>query len=327
MKAGWEIKKLSEVCQIRPPKKEVKEILTESDLVSFVPMKTLGINKKYFTVIENKKLSEVSSSYTYFRDNDVLLAKITPCFENGKLGIAKNLTNGVGFGSSEYIVYRALDEVNPEYLYYFLNQEEFRVKGKSQMSGAVGHKRITKEFYENSLLPIPPLPEQKAIVKILDEAFAKIDQAKANIEKNIENAKELYENWSIYEFTKYKTWTKKKWGDVCDFVRGPFGGSLKKSMFVESGYVVYEQKHAIHNHFNQLRYFIDEHKFNEMKRFEVKAGDIIMSCSGVTLGRVAVIPEGIPQGIINQALLKLTPKPEMSIDFLKLWLRSPIVSV
>lgn len=115
----------------------------------------------------------------------------------------------------------------------------------------------------------------------------------------------------------------KKWGELCVFVRGPFGGSLKKSMFKEHGYAVYEQKHAIHNHFNQLRYFIDEEKFLEMKRFEVKPGDIIMSCSGVTLGRVAVIPEGIKQGIINQALLKLTPIG-VDVHFLKNWLRSKI---
>lgn len=95
-------------------------------------------------------------------------------------------------------------------------------------------------------------------------------------------------------------------------------------MFKDNGYAVYEQKHAIHDHFNQLRYFIDENKFNEMKRFEVKPGDIIMSCSGVTLGRVAVIPDDIPRGVINQALLKLTPNKDVSVHFIKHWIRSKI---
>ena len=119
-------------------------------------------------------------------------------------------------------------------------------------------------------------------------------------------------------------WERKKWGDLCEFVRGPFGGSLKKNIFKEDGYVVYEQKHAIHDHFNQLRYFIDENKFNEMKRFELFPGDIIMSCSGVTLGRVAIVPDEIKRGIINQALLKLTPKKNVSVHFIKHWLRSSI---
>ena len=175
----------------------------------------------------------------------------------------------------------------------------------------------------NLFVPLPPLPEQQRIVSILDEAFAAIAKAKANAEQNLKNAKELFESYLQGVFENGK-WETKKWGELCDFVRGPFGGSLKKNVFKESGYVVYEQKHAIHDHFNQLRYFIDEEKFNEMKRFEVFPGDIIMSCSGVTLGRVAVVPDGIPKGIINQALLKLTPKKNVNVHFIKHWLRSSI---
>ena len=116
----WQTKPLKEACQIRPPKSEVKELLNESDLVSFVPMSCLGIDEKYFEAESTKILNEVSSSYTYFKNGDVLLAKITPCFENGKLGIAQNLTNTFGFGSSEYIVYRSKGDLIPEFIYYFL---------------------------------------------------------------------------------------------------------------------------------------------------------------------------------------------------------------
>ncbi len=167
--------------------------------------------------------------------------------------------------------------------------------------------------------------EQKKIVKILDEVFEGIGKAKENADRNLQNSRELFESYlqSVFE-NKKKDWDEKKWGDLCHFVRGPFGGSLKKSIFKENGFVVYEQKHAIHNHFNQLRYFIDEDKFNEMIRFEVKPGDIIMSCSGVTLGRVAIIPQDIKRGIINQALLKLTPNKNVFVHFLKYWLRGKI---
>lgn len=112
-----------------------------------------------------------------------------------------------------------------------------------------------------------------------------------------------------------------KLGDVCEFVRGPFGGSLKKDIFKLSGYAVYEQQHAIYNQFDEIRYFIDETKFNEMKRFELRPGDLIMSCSG-TMGKVSIVPENIKKGIINQALLKLRPKKELNNNFLKLWLQS-----
>ena len=94
----------------------------------------------------------------------MLLAKITPCFENGKLGIAKDLTNKIGFGSSEYIVFRPNSDVDPNWLYYFLNRTEFRSNGAKHMSGAVGHKRVTKEFIEDSILPLPPIVKQKKFV-------------------------------------------------------------------------------------------------------------------------------------------------------------------
>ena len=114
----------------------------------------------------------------------------------------------------------------------------------------------------------------------------------------------------------------KKLGEVCHFVRGPFGGSLKKSCFVESGYAVYEQKHAIYDQFEEVRYFINDRKFEEMKRFELLSGDLIMSCSG-TMGKVAIVPDGIQKGIINQALLKLTPSKEFKVEYLKHWIESP----
>jgi type I restriction enzyme S subunit len=119
-----------------------------------------------------------------------------------------------------------------------------------------------------------------------------------------------------------KEWEIKTLGSLCDFVRGPFGGSLKKSCFKTSGYAVYEQQHAIYDQFEDIRYFIDESKYREMKRFELLTGDLIMSCSG-TMGKVAIVPDGIPKGIINQALLKLSPRKDILAEFLKYWMNSP----
>lgn len=121
----------------------------------------------------------------------------------------------------------------------------------------------------------------------------------------------MKDNWEYVDF-----------GEICDFVRGPFGGSLKKSYFKPKGIAVYEQRHAIYDDFSEVRYFVDEKKFDEMKRFELLSGDLIMSCSG-TMGKVAIVPDGIKKGIINQALLKLTPKPVVDPRFLKLWMSSP----
>ena len=136
--------KLKDCCIIKPPKAEAKKLLNETDMVSFVPMNNLGINRKDLVLDEQKPLSQVTGSYTYFADNDVLLAKITPCFENGKLGIAKGLTNGIGFGSSEFIVFRPNKELLAEYLYYFLLRPIFREEGAAVMTGAVASSRVMK---------------------------------------------------------------------------------------------------------------------------------------------------------------------------------------
>lgn len=103
-------------------------------------------------------------------------------------------------------------------------------------------------------------------------------------------------------------WEVKSLEKVCmdgGIVRGPFGGSLKKEMFISSGYKVYEQKNAIYKNIELGQYFVDASKYREMSRFSIRAGDFIVSCSG-TIGKIYRIPERAPEGIINQALLKLT---------------------
>ena len=162
--------KLSDCTQINPPKSEVND-LDDAIEVSFMPMKDIEINNKLAIPKQKRKLKDVKSSYTYFSEGDVLLAKITPCFENGKMGIASNLLNGIGFGSSEYIVFRPNKNLKNDWLYYFLNRNSFRIAGAQNMSGAVGHKRVDKNFIENTLIPIPSLEEQEKILSTLKSLF------------------------------------------------------------------------------------------------------------------------------------------------------------
>lgn len=222
MKKGWERKPLAEVCCIRPPKSEARDKLNLNKIVSFLPMEDLGINQKFVKAVKTRTLSDVQGSYTYFAEGDVLLAKITPCFENGKLGIARELINGVGFGSSEYLVFRPSNLISNEWLYYYLSRESFRSEGAAKMSGAVGHKRVAKEFIENYSIPMPSLPEQQRIVSLLDEAFANIAIAKANAEQNLQNAKGIFESYLQGLFsTHHQGWLPKTLQEVATtFGRG-----------------------------------------------------------------------------------------------------------
>ena len=180
---NWSEKKLSQVFLIKPQKKEAREMLDENDLVSFLPMEDLGIDIKEISPLKKKPLKEVISGYTYFANDDVLLAKITPCFENGKLGVAKILKNNIGFGSSEYIVFRPTGNIISDLLFFFLNRDSFRKKGEKQMGGAVGHKRVAKDFIENYIISFPEIEEQKAIVRKLDLLSIKIKMLEENYGK------------------------------------------------------------------------------------------------------------------------------------------------
>ena len=221
MKNGWASRTLDEVCQIKPPKSEARDRLGADGLVSFLPMEDMGIDEKFVQATQTKPLSAVAGSYTYFADGDVLLAKITPCFENGKLGIAEGLTNGIGFGSSEYIVFRPDETLSKEWLYYYLSRETFRLEGATRMSGAVGHKRVSKEFIESYPIPVPPLPAQQRIVGILDKAFEGIATAKANAERNVQSAHALFESHLQSILTRRgQGWVDRTLDQVCIVERG-----------------------------------------------------------------------------------------------------------
>ena len=205
----------------------------------------------------------------------------------------------------------------PYFLHFFdwIKAAENDVKLKGMTLNKAKLKEMEVHFPES-------LPEQQRLVGILDAAFAGIATAKANAEQNRQNARALFESHLQAVFTQRGAeWVETLLGDVCGFVRGPFGGSLKKSIFVAEGYAVYEQQHAIYDQFDEIRYFINEAKFKEMKRFELLPDDLIMSCSG-TMGRVAIVPKDIKRGIINQALLKLTPTAKILNTFLKSWMES-----
>ena len=141
---------------------------------------------------QKRKLKDVKGSYTYFAEGDVLLAKITPCFENGKISIAYNLLNGIGFGLSEYIVFRPYKKLKKEWLYFFLNRKSFRLEGAQNMSGAVGHRRVNKIFIENKLIPVPSIVEQEKILLSLDNMSnlsKKFNEIAINREKEINSLK------------------------------------------------------------------------------------------------------------------------------------------
>ena len=177
---NWDVVKLGEVCELNPPKNEVKEFQGD---VSFVPMAILNENDMRFYPEEQRHIGDVYSGYTYFKDNDVLLAKVTPCFENGKSGMAEGLINGIGFGSSEFYVLRAnTEKIMPQFIYYVVHSRDFITRGKSNMTGTGGLQRLTKEFVLSYTILLPSLEKQQQIVENINEEMTIIEQNKRLIE-------------------------------------------------------------------------------------------------------------------------------------------------
>ena len=158
---------LGEVCAINPRAK-VPMHADQDTLVSFVPMAAVDERFGNIAVREDRPLFEVSKGYSAFENGDILFAKITPCMENGKIALARNLTNGIGRGSTEFFVLRPTDRVLDEYVYHLVRQPCFREAAKMSFTGTAGQQRVRKAFMENALVPVPPLCEQHRISNILN---------------------------------------------------------------------------------------------------------------------------------------------------------------
>lgn len=173
--AHWETCKLKHVADFNPSRSESTAFRLSDASVSFLPMECITTDGKLRS-IENRRTSEVWEGYTYFRRNDVVMAKITPCFENGKGGLLDTLPTEIGFGTTEFIVLRAAERrIRPAFLARLLSLRTFRVLGADAMTGAAGQQRVPLDFVKNFRIALPPLEEQDRILGELQTATAEQD--------------------------------------------------------------------------------------------------------------------------------------------------------
>lgn len=169
---GWGRRRLRFDTRINPVKSELE--LADDTEVSFVPMDAVG-ELGGLRLDQIRELADVYNGYTYFADGDVCMAKITPCFENGKGAIAAGLTNGIAFGTTELHVFRPSSTLDARFLFYLTIAHDFRSNGESQMLGAGGQKRVPEDFLKNWMPPLPRIEVQQRIARFLDEKIARID--------------------------------------------------------------------------------------------------------------------------------------------------------
>jgi type I restriction enzyme S subunit len=184
----WEVKRGRFAMRVNPPAPRLRALKPE-DEVSFVPMDAVGVGGG-LSLEQTRILAEVSGGYTEFQDGDVVVAKITPCFENGKAALACGLLNGAAYGTTELHVLRAGPALNRSFLFYVAISDTFRKLGESEMYGAGGQKRVPPEFNKDFRTPLPPPAEQRAIAAFLDRETGRVDRLVAKKRELIERLKE-----------------------------------------------------------------------------------------------------------------------------------------
>lgn len=293
MKQGWEIKKLGEVCSITMGQSPSSDTYNDSEGLPFFQ--------------GNADFGKIHPSVRVFCNAPIRIADVDDILISVRAPIgAINIADckcciGRGLASIRNSV-----EVANKYIYHALiaNKEKLIAQGTGSTFKSIG-----KEALKELSIPIPPLSEQEKIVAELDCLSEVIEKKKQQLKELDALAESIFYTMFGDPITNEKGWEVSTIENVCSsIVRGPFGSTLKKEYFVEpsnSTYKVYEQKHAIQKDSTIGTYYISADMFETLSRFEIKEGDIIMSCSG-TIGEFYEIPAGSEKGVMNQALLKYT---------------------
>ena len=310
MREGWTYKKLGEVIS---PAKVIKNGNNNN-------LPILSITMRDGIVTQNSRFKKVIASV------DTSTYKVV---KNGQLVIAFPIDEGLiytqdiveaGIMSPAYNVWDVdFSNLNRRFLITYLHSPYAMKYYKSKLRGTTMRRRsIPKEDLLNMPLPCPLLSEQQSIVAELDKINELISLKKAQLSDLDNLAQSIFYDMFGDPTTNEKEWEVKTIEDICSsIVRGPFGSALKKEYFVEpdeTTYKVYEQKHAIQKDASIGSYYVTKEKFDELSRFEIKANDIIMSCSG-TIGELFRIPNSAEKGLMNQALLKFTLNESVNYHF------------
>jgi type I restriction enzyme S subunit len=318
----WEVKRIRFVADLNPSKNEVSALSRDIE-VSFIPMEAVGENGSL--VLDHvRPIREVEIGYAYFREGDVTVAKITPCFENGKGAIMSGLVGGIGFGTTELTVARPKhSKTTAEYLYWLFTSAHFRKLGEGAMYGAGGQKRVPDDFLRDFVWAFPPLAEQAGIAAFLDRETAKIDALVEEQKRLIELLKEKRQAVISHAVTKGlhpnlpmkdsgvewlgavpAHWTIRKFGHVSFMQEGP---GLRNWQFTEGGTRVICVTNITEDgiDFSKLEKFISKDEYERTyQHFTVEDGDLLISSSGNSWGKVAIY-HGCEKTILNTSTIRV----------------------
>jgi type I restriction enzyme S subunit len=357
---GWAFTTLRDACEINPPKAS-KDSLPADAPVTFVPMPAVDAGDGAIKTPQTKRFSEVRKGFTSFRDNDVIMAKITPCMENGKAAIARNLINGLGFGSTEFHVFRSTGAVLPDFVYHFIRQESYRRAAESEMTGSVGQKRVPQTFLETTEILLPPIAEQIRIVRSLTEVLNAVKASHERLSRVPAILKRfrqavlaaacsgrLTADWRESGAIGFDSaahsrvhseedesielpegWTVTTLNNCCArIIDGNYGEDYpKKEEFTSDG-IPFLTSAAIGEDGsileNQVR-FISPAKNAILKKAQTTVGDVLFTNRGARVGATTLLTDPrYTTSNIGPQVTRLAPNPAMLLPtYLFLWLRTP----
>jgi type I restriction enzyme S subunit len=323
MREGWEEKSISEVSEIisgGTPKTSIKEYWTGG--VAWITPADMGKLKSVEVAKTRREISKLGldkSSAKLFPENSVILSTRAPI---GHLAI-----NTIPMSTNQGC--RGLvpgPELETDFLYYFLLGN---IRLLNDLGTGTTFKELSKTALGSVKINIPPIEKQKEIVSILDDAFASIDKAKANIERNIENAKELFQSKLNEIFSQTgKGWENLKIIDLCShksqIVGGPFGSNLKVIDYKESGVPILRLQNIGKGFFiDKAIKFISKEKAEELAYHSFKSGDIVLAKLGIPIGKTCIVPSTFEYGIVVADVVRIRPnKEKITYTFLKHFLNS-----
>ena len=293
---------LSDVCEINPKAPSIDD----STEVSFVTMADVSEDGKMNTAVV-RPYAEVKKGYSFFQENDVLFAKITPCMENGKGALAKGLKNGMGCGSTEFHILRPNSTaISGEWLYYLTAWSSFRRNAEQHMTGSAGQKRVPKCFLESYRLTVPSLGRQKQQVEQLDCIKKTIELREQQLSKLDDLIKARFVEMFGDMRTNPKGWSIQTFEELTELITDGEHATPKR---VDRGIYLLSARNVLNHSLNLEDVdYIDQEEYDRIaKRIVPREGDVLISCSG-TVGRCCSVPSGMVfQMVRSAALLRFKP--------------------
>ena len=308
--------KLSEIAYLNPT---LGGRLPEDELVSFVPMASVSAETAKVETTQDRPYSEVSKGFTPFLSGDVLVAKITPCFENGKIAQA-NLPRRNGFGSTEFHVVRSRpDASDARYLHHYLRLKDVRTEGQRRMTGSGGQRRVPASFLSELRVPAPPLEEQRRVAAILDQAETLRTQRRAALAKLDSLTQSLFLDMFGDRAADTSMWPKTELDDVAGLVTG--------YPFRSEEYVGLDQGIKLCRGVNVLPGRLDwrdmacwpHAKVAEVETFQLQAGDIVMAMDRPWISggfKLSQVDAADCPMLLVQRVARIRPKSDVANEYL-----------